>query len=224
MKKNWVMGRASILFLTLFVFRVPVFAQTATPTLTPTGCWDPAPGGSVELKTASPSGEHDIALTWTSALDPVSYYLLSYGMESGKYIYGNPNMGGQGTTSYTVGGLTKGKTYYFAVRAGNGCTPGTFSNELSAVAGETPTPTPQPEADRPLDDTPTPTPEPPAPTATPTPVPQVLAAETSSTPGSNSVIGYIMLGATAFGILLVLVSGFLLLRMKKASSSASNLH
>ncbi len=204
-----------LVFASFFVC-VPVFAQTATPT--PTGCWDPPPRGSVELKTASPSGEHDVTLNWTDATDPVSYYLLSYGMEPGKYIYGNPNMGGQGTTSYTVGGLTKGKTYYFVVRAGNGCTPGTFSNELSAVAGEMPTPTPLAEPDPAPQETPTPEPPTPAgqsPLGGATPVPEVLAAETSSTAGSTSLLNYIMLGATAFGIFFAVASAILLLRMKR---------
>lgn len=207
-----------IVVFSLFIFfaiQAPVFAQTETPTPTPSsGCWDPAPGGSVELKTASPSGAHDITLTWTDASDPVSYYLLSYGIAPGQYIYGNPNVGGQGTTSYTVGGLTTGKQYYFVVRAGNGCTPGTFSNELFAVAGQTPTPTPAP-ADTP---TPTPTPESPTDTPTPTPAPEVLAAETSPTTGSNSPVRYIMLGVTALGVVCALVGAFLLLRLKGRQS------
>jgi len=197
-----------IVLFTLFVTG-PVIAQTPTPI----GCRDSAPGGSVELKTASPSGEHNVTISWTDALDPVSYYLLSYGMEPGKYIYGNPDMGGQGTTSYTVGGLTKGKTYYFAVRPGNGCTPGVFSNELSAVVGETPTPTPAPT------DTPTPTPEPPTPTATPTPVPEVLAAETSSSTGSNLLVRYIMLGATALGVLCAVIGAIIFWVSRTASNS-----
>jgi hypothetical protein len=210
---------ACISLLIFFAVQVPVFAQTETPmpTPTPTGCWDPAPGGSVELKTASPSGTHDITLTWTEATDPVSYYLLSYGLAAGQYIYGNPNIGGQGTTTYTVGGLTTGKKYYFVVRAGNGCTPGTFSDELSAIAGEIPTPTPQPEADRPLDETPTP--EIPTPTPTPTPIPEVLAAEsTPPTGSSNSFVSHIMLGATAFGVVCAVIGAFLWLRMKKRHS------
>lgn len=209
-----------LLLAIILIIAFPVFAQTDTPTPTPaSGCIDPAPGGSVELTTASASGAHDITLTWADASDPVSYYLLSYGLAPGTYIYGNPNLGGQGTTSYTVGGLTKGKTYYFVVRAGNGCTPGSFSNELSAVAGETPTPAspaggPTPES------TDTPTPETPTATPTPTPVPEVLAAESSvSTGGSNSFVSYIMLGATAVGVLCAIVGAVIYLVSRTASNS-----
>lgn len=206
---------AYILFLIFFAVRVPVLADD-TPTPTPSsGCWDPPPGGSVELKTASSSGEHNITLTWTDASDPVSYYLLSYGLAPGEYIYGNPNIGGQGITSYTVGGLATGTKYYFVVRAGNGCTPGNFSNELSAIAGETPTPTPAP-TDTP---TPTPTPESPTPTATSTSVPEVLAAETSSTTGSNSLVSYIMLGATAVGVICAIIGALIYLASRTASNS-----
>jgi hypothetical protein len=214
-----------LLLALVLTFAVPVFAQDATPTPA-SGCWDPPPGGSVELTTASPSGEHNITLTWTDAVDPVSYYLLSYGLAPGQYIYGNPDLGGQGTTSYTVGGLTTGKTYYFVVRAGNGCTPGTFSNELSAVAGETPTPASpaspnrgEPAGGPTPESTDTPTPEPPTPTLTPTPEPEVLAAETSSTTGSNSFLSYIMLGATALGVVCAIIGAIIYLVSRTASSS-----
>jgi len=126
---------------------IPTSTVTSTsaplPTSTPlsqSGCKDQSPGGSVRLTSATPIGAHSIKLTWTEASNPVSYYLLSYGVESGQYIYGNPNVGGQGTTTYTVNGLATGKRYYFIVRAGNGCAPGSFSNELSAVAGSNITP------------------------------------------------------------------------------------
>jgi hypothetical protein len=48
-------------------------------------------------------------------------------------LWGNPNIGGRGTKSFVVQNLSGGKTYYFKVRAGNGCQPGDFSNELSAT-------------------------------------------------------------------------------------------
>lgn len=118
---------------------------TAAPLAPDTSCADRAPEGAPMLKSAISKGSDQITLTWTAVADPVSYYLVAYGNESKKYIYGNPNVGGQGTTSYTVSNLANGKTYYFVVRAGNGCAPGSYSNEVSAVAGGIiiiPTPTP----------------------------------------------------------------------------------
>jgi len=108
-------------------------------------CSDAAPGSTPQLVSAAPNGSDQITLTWTDATDPVNHYLLAYGTASGQYIYGNPNIGGQGTTSYDVGSLAKGTTYYFVVRAINGCNPGSYSNEIFAVAGESLTPTPTQE-------------------------------------------------------------------------------
>jgi hypothetical protein len=87
------------------------------------------------LVSAISEGNNSVTLTWTPALDPVTYYLLTYGTTPGSQTYGNPNAGGHGTTSYTVRGLSGGIIYYFRVRAGNGCMPGDFSNELSATPG-----------------------------------------------------------------------------------------
>ena len=97
-------------------------------------CSDPAPGSAPTLVSAI-SGANSVTLNWTAATNPVSYYLVAYGTSPGVYTYGNPNVGGSGTTSYTVNNLSGGTTYYFVVRAGNGCTPGPFSNELSATPG-----------------------------------------------------------------------------------------
>jgi len=104
-------------------------------------CTDASPGSTPQLISASASGTNQIILTWTNASDPVSSYLLAFGLSPSQYIYGNPNIGGQGTTSYNVGSLNPGTTYYFAIKAVNGCNPGSFSNEVSAVAGGTPTDT-----------------------------------------------------------------------------------
>ncbi len=179
---------------------------TATPTPTPTGsaCNDPAPGSTPVLTSAVSSGDNQVTLTWTDASDPVTNYLVAYGIESGKYIYGNPNIGDQGVTTYTVGSLATGTTYYFVIAANNGCTSGDFSNELSAVPGglaassvlssnsdsaqasQTPSPT----------DTP-------VPTETVTPTPSPVPINTSFLSGLNTksliaglavVVGIIVLG------------------------------
>lgn len=179
-------------------------SPTPTPTPGPSTCTDSAPGSTAKLTSAVSAGLHSITLTWTDAANPVTYYLLSYGLSSGNYIYGNPNIGGQGTTSYTVGGLNTGTKYYFVVRAGNGCMPGNYSNELSAVPGgvSTPTPTPTPagssavtsdvsQPDQIPTDTPTDTP-------TPTPEPTVTPA-----PSSGSIVGTVVTVGTVLGVLII---------------------
>ena len=106
-------------------------------------CSDTKPGSSPTLLSAF-GGVNNVTLKWTEATDPLTYYLITYGTKSGAQTYGNPNIGGKGTTGYTVSGLSGGITYYFQVRAGNGCAPGDFSNEISAttrgitIVGETP--------------------------------------------------------------------------------------
>lgn len=97
-----------------------------------TSCNDTKPGSAPTLTSATTSGANQITLTWSKASNPVTYYLITYGTSSGSQQFGNPNIGGSGTTSFTVSGLSGGVTYYFKVRAGNGCTPGDYSNELSA--------------------------------------------------------------------------------------------
>ena len=104
-------------------------------TFTIAGCSDSPPGGTPQLLSAVAKGSNQIVLNLAGVANPVSHYLISYGLASGQYIYGNPNVGGQGTTSYAIGSLSPGKKYYFVVQAINGCTPGNFSNEVSATAG-----------------------------------------------------------------------------------------
>lgn len=100
-------------------------------------CGDSKPVSSPKLVYAKASGRNEVTLVWSKALDPVSYYLVAYGTKPGTVEYGNPNVGGKDTISYVVKNLQNDQTYYFKVRAGNGCMPGDFSNEVAVkVSGD----------------------------------------------------------------------------------------
>lgn len=96
-------------------------------------CNDQKPGNAPVLLSAVSNSANSITLTWAGAEDPVSYYLVTFGTRPGQQLYGNPDVGGNGTASYTINSLQGGRTYYFKVRGGNGCMPGDFSNEVSGV-------------------------------------------------------------------------------------------
>lgn len=97
-------------------------------------CTDERPAGPPTLISAVP-GERSVTLTWVEAPDPVTYYLVQYGTSKENLEYGSTNIGGKGTTSFTISELSNGVKYYFQVRAGNGCRPGEFSNTLGAKVG-----------------------------------------------------------------------------------------
>ncbi len=99
-------------------------------------CTDAKPKSAPILLSAVATGLNEVTLTWSGAESPVSYYLIAYGTSSGTFQYGNPNVGGADTTSYIVRNLSGQQIYYFKIRAGNGCMPGDFSNELTvSVSG-----------------------------------------------------------------------------------------
>jgi hypothetical protein len=120
---------------------------TPTPTQTPTGTptLTPTPIGSCTSVPAIPTlssvvsnSDNQATLTWADVADPVTNYLVSYGASPGKYTFGDPNIGSQGTTSFTVGRLAGNKKYFFVVAANNNCGTGGFSNEISVVVNPVP--------------------------------------------------------------------------------------
>src|SRR4030067_2000371 len=87
------------------------------------------PGHSL-LPTAT--NPEDVRLNWLK-VDKASKYTIAFGLASGNYIYGLPDVGN--TDHFTVDDLTPGTTYYFVVRGVNDCMPGPWSQEWAATAG-----------------------------------------------------------------------------------------
>ncbi len=54
-----------------------------------------------------------VTLTWNKLLPNVNNYGVVYGLLPGQYIYGANNIGD--TTKFTIGGLSSGTRYYFAL-------------------------------------------------------------------------------------------------------------
>jgi hypothetical protein len=99
------------------------------------GCGDQPPGPKAPwLYGAIAQDSTSILLYFTEADNPVDKYVLAYGTSSGNYQYGVKNMGVnlRGQMTYLVSSLAPNTTYYFRVRAGNGCAVGNWSNEISA--------------------------------------------------------------------------------------------
>jgi hypothetical protein len=105
------------------------FSIPAAPT-----CNDSSPGVLIPfLYKAEAKDLNSIAIFLTKAEDPVDHYVLEYGTKSNIYDFGSSNIGGRETSSFTVEALSPSTTYYFRVRAGNGCAVGIWSNEIAAT-------------------------------------------------------------------------------------------
>lgn len=207
--------------VTLGSSSIAITFTSLTPTPTPASCTDSAPGSTPQLTSANANGSGQITLTWTDATDPVSYYLIAYGQQTGQYIYGNPNVGGQGTTSYTVSDLADGATYYFVVRAANGCNSGSFSNEVSAtttggVVASTPAPVDTSSQTVGQDTTPS---DSPTDIPTDTPMPTDVPVSVSPSPSSTLIAGLFstkgILGTIASLLLLGCIGGFVYWKKRK---------
>lgn len=82
---------------------------------------------------------HDATLYFTPVTNNISYYYIMYGYTQGDQRFGVqfPISNNEGVQKYTIHDLDPQSTYFFQVRAGNGCRPGEFSNNLKAVTPRT---------------------------------------------------------------------------------------
>lgn len=79
---------------------------------------------------AIPLSNTEIQLYFTEPDTPYDRIALAFGR--GKIEYGSDNIGGSGLRTYTVRDLQPNTGYLFRTRAGNGCAPGGWSNDISA--------------------------------------------------------------------------------------------
>lgn len=112
--------------------------STSTPTpkssTSTSKCSDQAPGNKAPwLYAAVAKSRTSIEIFFTDAQEPYDHYVLEYGTEVGNYQWSATSIGGKGTRTYVVSSLRPSTTYFFRVRAGNGCATGEWSNELSAT-------------------------------------------------------------------------------------------
>jgi LysM repeat protein len=115
-------------------------STTSTTTLTSTSasapvCSDQAVGVKPPWIYGAIAQDSSSALLYfTEADNPVSKYVLEYGIKSGEYPFGVQDMGvnSRGQMTFLVKSLSPSTTYYFRVRGGNGCATGSWSNEISA--------------------------------------------------------------------------------------------
>jgi len=77
-----------------------------------------------------------LTLFFSPVMEPRNHYLVQYGTEPGQYQHAFQFENSEtGVVVVEVTALQKNTPYYFSVRAGNGCAPGDWSNELSSTIG-----------------------------------------------------------------------------------------
>ncbi|MFH0942943.1 MAG: fibronectin type III domain-containing protein [Candidatus Beckwithbacteria bacterium] len=141
MPKSFIKGFLLVLVVAL-IGLVPkntqlLFGYDTSGQFHKTGCENTAPLKVVFYEPNHPllpktTASGEVILNWLKLKENVDKYAVAYGLQSGNYIYGLDNVGD--VNSFTVRYLTPGTKYYFAVRAANGCMPGPWSQEWSAVA------------------------------------------------------------------------------------------
>ncbi len=122
----------------------PTTTSTPPSTATTTGvvlgtgvsapvCSDAKPGLPTNFAAVAGPGAGQVTLSWTPPALPYTYFLIAYSDNPDSPKWGNPNISAS-ATSYLVSGLGGG-TYWFWLRAGNGCTPGDFVGPIAVTLG-----------------------------------------------------------------------------------------
>lgn len=124
--KNYMKRSKKYLIALGFLF---VFFQS--PALAADPCSRPPAPSSVLAQTGPGAGQ--VTLYWSLAGN-ADYYTVTYGLASGGYIYGSPNIGNN--SQYTISGLAPGRVYYFVLTSVNNlCGSSGYSDEASGRAG-----------------------------------------------------------------------------------------
>lgn len=175
--------KLSITLALLLVFSFASYELVSAYGVSPAGppvCGNTVPG-TPQIKTLTYVSSGTVEVTWDD-VDLASSWTVAYGVKSGTYIYGVHNFGDDQSRAIRISQLPGG-TYYFALRANNGCMPGQFSAEktISLGGGTTTTTSTTPVT---YDTTPA-TPTPTTSTKVPTPKTTTTATKVSPTPVSQ---------------------------------------
>lgn len=118
-----------------------IIGLISSPTPTPPACTDttPATPGSVSLNRIN---DTEVKVTWRTATDPVTGYRVSWSKDTDTDGDGEGTRSVGKTTETNITGLNlTSYTYYFKVRAVNGCKEGNTTG-IVTIGDGTPTPTP----------------------------------------------------------------------------------
>ena len=97
-------------------------------------CKDQAPGKTTPIiYSAVSNNSHSVLLSFNPADEPVEKYVLQYGTKPNSYPHEIKNLGvnSRDIMTYRVNMLSPNTTYYFRIKAVNGCASGGWSNEIS---------------------------------------------------------------------------------------------
>lgn len=97
----------------------------------PQVCGELAPGSAPQLYAASAQSTTSILLQFAPLTSGFTSYALEYGEEPTSFRYGASVLGDMQSRSFVIDHLKPGTTYYFRLRANNGCAPGPWSGTLS---------------------------------------------------------------------------------------------